>query len=159
MLINKIKDKIYEIDYRIRDYAGSIRWKMEVEKYSKKYDTYNETTFLGDSELLWSDNGTILNYMVWNDFEVWYDHKKKEYSMSYETMFGMDNQQQWCNLLKEYLECFGEFMDKNSYDKNTRLHLAFCILGSIKSDSIEELYKIFECQVKGFCAVYENNEI
>jgi len=159
MLINKIKTKVYGVGFGIGDYIRSIRWKLEVKKFSKKYDNYDEAVFLGDSELLWSDNGIMLNYNAWNDFEIWYDHDKKEYYISYETMFGMENQQQWCNLLKEYLEWFGEFMDKNSYDKNASLHLATCNLGSIKSDSIEELYKIFECQVKGFCAVYENNEI
>lgn len=158
MLINKIRNKVYEIDYKIKDYAGIIRWKLEVKKFSKKYDNYNEGTFLGDSQLLWSDNGNTLDYNALNDFEVWYDHDKKEYKISYETMFGMENQQQWCDLLKEYLECFGEFMDKNNYDKNAELHLATCNLGTFKSDSIEELYKIFECQVKGFCVVYENNE-
>jgi len=93
-----------------------------------------------------------------NDFEIFYDKKKKKYSLGIETAFILENKSCECDYLKEMLDKFAEFMVESNYGIKDEFCFYFCEPKTkLVVDSIEELYTNFAIFVKGYCALYKED--
>lgn len=160
MLIIKKLNKIrWGILFFIEDVIYSIKAQILKHKYMNfEDDEYN----IGELKFIWGikswDDATSNNSNMYtmNDIDITYDRKKKLYYLGIETGYLFENSAAECKYLRQLLNVFTNFMDKNKYSKSEPLLLLInnsCM--SLSAETIEELYIKFKIFVEGYCKVYK----
>ena len=128
------------------------------EKMDKKYGDYaledDDYKFIWGIKS-WDDlSGSECNMQTMNDIDITYNKHKKLYYLGIETAYIFEDKDSECKYLKNCLDAFKRFMDKNNFrtDEPFRLFMSNpCI--TMSAETIEELYTNFRIFVAGFCEI------
>lgn len=125
------------------------------EEMDKKYGDYGLEN--DDYKFIWGVksfddlSSDEANLGTMNDIDVIYNKHTHEYILSVETAYMFKNHEEECRYLKDCLDAFTGYMNKNNLQRDVPFRLFTSIpCTSMEADSIEELYTNFRIFVDGF---------